>query len=197
VLAQPDPARGIPIRRQTGPTAHVGMKPVSAHDPSTANRSAIDDDPGGINPFYLLSPQCYDANVLCAFYQNSMKLSSAYSQPEAVVRKRRFSLQLLVQKSDATEADPISASQIHTNPTQRIKRVGHKTFAASLIDWRLGTIGKYDIKTNLTCSQGSSESGRSPTNNEHISLRWCEGGNHHFNRIISRQNPGPMAIRTP
>src|ERR1700691_1841950 len=105
------------------------MKAVSTHDPPTADRSAADNDSGGVNALYLLSPQCYDANVLGTFDQDPMKLSSAHSQSKAVIWKRRFSLKLLVQKSYATEADPVSASQIHSNPTQRIKRIGHKTFA--------------------------------------------------------------------
>jgi hypothetical protein len=197
VLAQSDPARTIPIRRQTGPPTHAGMKTVSAHNPPAAGGSAVDDDAGGIKPLYLPSPQCDDAGIFRAFYQDPMKLSSAYSEAEAVIWKRSFSLELLVQESDTTEASPISASQIHANPTQCIECVGHKTFAASLVDWRMSTVREYNIKANLTSRQGSRESGWSAANNEHIRLRWRAVGNHHFKRIISRQNPGPMAINTP
>ena len=58
-------------------------------------------------------------------------------------------------------------------------------------------IRKDDIEAHLTRSQSSGKSGRSTTNNEHISLTRWEAGHHHFNRIISRQKPGPMAINTP
>ena len=81
--------------------------------------------------------------------------------------------------------------------TQSIKRIWHQTFATGLVDWRLSTIREDDIKAHLTRSQSSGKSGRSTANNEHISLSWYEAGHHHFSRIISRQNPGPIAINTP
>jgi hypothetical protein len=173
------------------------MESVSAYDPSAADRSTVEVDAAGIKPLDLFSPQCHDTHFVCTFHQNPMKLGSAYPQAEAVIQKRCFGLELLVQKSDAPETNPISIFEIHPDATQRIKRIGHKTFATGLVDWRLSTIREDDIESHLARSQSRGKSGRPAANNEHVSFSWYEAGHHHFSRIISRQNPGPMAINTP
>src|SRR5580700_8887936 len=174
VMAQSDPARAIPIRCESGPPTNAGMESVSAHDPSAADRSTVEVDAAGIKSLDLFPPQCHDTHFVCTFHQNPMKLGSAHPQAEALIRKRCFGFELLVQKSDATEADSISVFKIHPDAKQRIKRIGHKTFATGLVDWRLSTIREDDIEAHLARSQSRGESGRPTANDEHISLSWHE-----------------------
>src|ERR1700722_6361249 len=91
----------------------------------------------------------------------------------------------------------MSAPQIQPDLTQRLKRIGHESLAASLVNLRLRTIRDHNIKPDLTSGQRGSDSSWTTANDEYICLGWCKDGGHHFNRMISRQNPGPMAISTP
>jgi hypothetical protein len=117
------------------------VKAVSADDPSSANCSAANNSPPGIKTVYFFSPQCYDANVLRAVYQDPMKLSSANSQTEAATWKRRFRLEFIVQKPYAAEWRTMSTSQICADASQCIDCIGHETFTTSLFYWWLSAIG--------------------------------------------------------
>jgi hypothetical protein len=195
MLAQSHPLRAMPARKQAGPLADPGMNPVRPDDPSAPHRSPADLDPARIERIYSGLPTCYDARVLRTFDEDPMQHGPADAHAE-LMEKKCFGFELIVHKAYAAEREPVLGIEPHADPPQRRNRIGHQAFTASLVDRGMSPVRNNNLKAVLAGCQRSGESGRTAPNHEDVGV----GGQafvHHRTRIISEQNPGPIAKSTP
>src|SRR5208337_4216869 len=54
-----------------------------------------------------------------------------------------------------------------------------------------------DLKAPLAGGEGGSETGGAASHDKDVGFHRCCGSRYHWRRIISAQNPGPIAKRTP
>jgi hypothetical protein len=171
------------------------MHPVRSDDPPTPHRSAPDADPARIETIYGCLPARYGACILRGFREHLMQYSAADTEAR-LTWKERFGFEVIIHEAYATKQKPIRGAQLHAYPTQRRDRIGHQTFTASLVDWRASSVRYNNLEAVPASRQCRGEPGRPAPDHEDVGL----GGQthaHHRSRIISEQNPGPIAKSTP
>lgn len=119
-----------------------------------------------------------------------MQRSAAYAEACAL-GKISTHLQAFAYEADAAKAVRICRRNSYPQLFERCLPIGHKAFAAWLIDRWTHSISHHDAKAALPCSNRRSQSGWPTSDDKNVRVFY------HFSNSISEQNPGPIAAITP
>jgi hypothetical protein len=79
-----------------------------------------------------------------------------------------FSAEFAIDKTHPAKHESVRRGHPDAKLFQHSNCVRHQTFAAGLVDWRLGSIRYHDLEPSRACGDGRSEPGRAPSNHEHV-----------------------------
>lgn len=171
------------------------MHPVRSDDPPAPHRLAAHVDRARIETIYACLPARYDACILRSFSECLMQYGPADTET-GMMWKKPFGFEVVIDEANAAKGKSTRSAEFHAKPTQCRDRIGHQTFTASLVDWRASSVRYNNLEAVPASRQCRGEPGRPAPDHEDVGL----GGQthaHHRSRIISEQNPGPIAKSTP
>ena len=163
---------GLVIRAlQPGPTSNVRVLTIGANHPTAADFLSRDRSPTVADAVYSLSPQHPDAYLVCTIQQEPMQTNPADAN-SSPGWETCLNGDAIVQESNASERSGLIRADGDSELLERRQRIGHESFAAGLLDRRLGGVGYRDIKSFEPGRDGGCQARRPASYHENIRRPW-------------------------